>query len=234
MEFKKQFFSKTTGIIFSAALLLFAFWGAVQASDALPAKKASQEVSTLKKVLAKYKNSKFTSAEVERTLVQSLQGKTLSSEGKVYLAGSLFRLELKSKEETLIVFDGKNLWTETRRESEMEPQVTSLKMGPKAQSQMLLNEVFAQGRLLENFNVLKAIKLGELISFELEPNKNLMAVSSLSLVIDPKSLVVVDFQYTDDLENETKYRFKNQKFNQKVNSKKFKYTPPKGVSVNEL
>jgi chaperone LolA len=203
-------------------------------SEALPKKKSSPEVESLKQVLAKYKNSKFTQAEVERTLVQSLQGRTTTSAGQVFLSGPLFRLELKNKEENLIVFDGKKLWTETRKESEKQPQVTSIKMGAKAQSQMLLNEVFAQGKLLEKFNILKTEKVGDSIQFQLEPNKNLVSVSALRVSIDPKNLVVVDFTYVDDLENETNYKFKNQKFNQKMNTKKFKYTPPKGVLVNEL
>lgn len=200
----------------------------------LPSKKVTPEVVALRQVLSKYKNSRFTSASVERKLTQSLQGKTSMSQGQVFLSGSLFRLELKNKEQTTIVFDGKKIWTESISESDKQLQVTSMKFGGKSQNQLLLSQVFAQGKLLEKFNVLSAIRTGDLISFDLEPNKDITSVSSLKVTIDPKNSALKEFIYLDDLENETSYSFSDQKFNQKRNPKKFKYTPPKGVSVTEL
>jgi outer membrane lipoprotein-sorting protein len=134
--------------LLNASFALYAY-----AKD-LPTKKVTPEVEALQKVLSKYKNSKFTSATVERKLTQSLQGKTSVSQGQVFLSGSLFRLELKGKEETTIVFDGKKIWTETKNEYGEQPQVTSMRVDGKVHNQLLLNEVFAQGKLLEKFNVL--------------------------------------------------------------------------------
>jgi chaperone LolA len=218
----------------SVVALLSAFFALYAYAKDLPTKKLTPEVEVLQKVLSKYKNSKFTSATVERKLTQSLQGKTSVSQGQVFLSGSLFRLELKGKEETTIVFDGKKIWTETKNESEKQPQVTSMRVGGKAQNQLLLNEVFVQGKLLERFNVLSATRSGDSILFDLEPNKNVASVSSLKVSIDAKNTVLEEFTYFDELENETSYKFSEQKFDQKMSSKKFKYTPPKGVLVTEL
>lgn len=234
MEHKFNVFLQLLGRLISVVALLSAPYFSISYAKNLPAKKVSPEIAALQKVLLKYKNSKFTSASVERKLTQSLQGKTSISQGQVFLSGSLFRLELKSKDETTIVFDGKKIWTESKNISDKQPQVTSMKVGGKAQNQLLLNEVFAQGKLLEKFNVLKATRSGEVILFDLEPNKNMASVSSLKVSIDAENLVLKDFLYLDELENETSYKFSEQKFNQKMNSKKFKYTPPKGVSVTEI
>jgi outer membrane lipoprotein-sorting protein len=56
----------------------------------------------------------------------------------------------------------------------------------------------------------------------------------LKVSIDAKNTVLKEFIYLDELENEISYKFSEQKFDQKMSSKKFKYTPPKGVLVTEL
>lgn len=170
--------------------------------------------------------------KVEKSLKSELLGKETRHSGKIFLANGKFRWENTVPEETLLVFDGKTIWSIQTPPKEFggEPQIARGKVDKKTKSQILIASLLGED-LEKSFKVVKDDKSGNI---EVAPKGNDLTVKSLNLVIDTKKSELKEVSYKDEIGNVTTLKFSDIQFKSKANNKLFQYTPPKGVPVTDL
>ena len=191
----------------------------------------------VEKTLASYRESRNFKAQVKKTITQEILGGDPSvSEGEFYFSKGRLRLEISKPEPTILVFDGKHIWFESRIGEGKDQKIVVSKM--KAQqikkSDSLLAVLFDKKDILKSFNLksTKSLDKGKQFVFTPKDTKK-SEVQLLQLVLIPKSKEILSISYTDSVENKVDLEFSNTQKTE-VPKNKFSYTPPKGADVTEL
>ncbi|WP_374031578.1 outer membrane lipoprotein carrier protein LolA [Bdellovibrio bacteriovorus] len=189
----------------------------------------------LQKVAKKYRTTKLVEMNVEKTVKSELLGKETKYDGKIYLANGKFRWENTKPEETLLVFDGKTIWSVQVPPKEFGGPVQVAKgiVDKKTKSHILISSLLGED-LNKNFKILKEEKDGELVNIEVQPLNDGLTVKSLKLTVKSKDNILQTISYLDDIGNLTTMKFSDVKFLKKENKKLFKYQPPKDAQVTDL
>lgn len=189
----------------------------------------------LGKVAKKYRASKLVEMTVEKTVKSDLLGKETKYDGKIYLANGKFRWENTKPEETLLVFDGKTIWSVQTPAKEFGGPVQVAKglVDKKNRSQILISSLLGDD-LKKSFKVVKEEKDGDTVRLDVEPLGGSLTMKSLKLVVDGKANTLKSLSYLDDIGNLTTMNFSDVKFLKKENNKLFKYQPPKDAQVTDL
>lgn len=172
--------------------------------------------------------------DLQKTVISSLLGKEKVYEGKVDIGGPLFRLENIKPDQSLIVFDGKNLWSVQFAPGGGSQQVARAKIDKKNQSQILVATLLSNKPIQDQVSVESSSVTDELVRYQTQPKNASWGIQDLNFTINRKTLVVTEIEYKDDLGNETKMVFSNVKFQKKIEKSVFKYSPPKGAQVIDL
>jgi outer membrane lipoprotein carrier protein len=207
-----------------ARLALAAFVFVARLAEAAP--KVDEVVRRLQ---ARYDETKdFTAEFVQAVDVESL-GRTLESHGRVaFKRPGRMRWEFLAPEEQTIVADGETLWIYQPKHE----QVLKAPFQVAFQSAMPVSFLLGIGRLAEDFDpeILSADE--RKIRLRLEP-KNDADIGELVLTVDAKSYDVVSATVTDPLGNETRLTFTNLRHGVGLPDSTFAFEVPDGVDVVE-
>lgn len=191
----------------------------------------------VEKTLASYRQSRTFKAQVKKIITQELiGGEPTTSEGDFYFSKGRLRLEINKPEPTILVFDGKYIWFESRigEGAEQKIVVSKMKSQQIKKSDSLLAVLFDNKEILKTFklNEVKNLEVGKQFIFSPKDSKK-SEVQRLELVLAPKAKEILSVTYTDTLDNKVEIHFSNtEKAN--VAKEKFSYKPPKGADVTEL
>jgi outer membrane lipoprotein carrier protein len=201
----------------------------------LSAMAATNGAATLQKVTKKYRNTKLVEMNVEKTVKSELLGKETKHEGKIFLGAGKFRWENSKPEKTLLVYDGKTIWSEQTPPAEFggPVQVARGKVDKKTKSHILLSTLLG-GDIKKNFKVLGERKNGDTLTVDVEPLQNDLNVKAMSLRVNTKDSTLSQVSYKDDIGNLTTLTFTDVNFLKSEKKNLFKYQPPKGAQVTDL
>ncbi len=186
-------------------------------------------------VQVKYSKAKFIKTEVEKKLVQPVLKKTKESNGSLVLAGNgKFRLEFKDPDKSLMVSDGKNMWVVQYPDLDSEKiQVIHSKVKEQLKSQVLLSFLMGKEKVEKHFKIMSRNDDDGILTFKLEPKEEGTDLKDIRLEVDSDKKVINKISYKDTLDNETSFKFSNNKFEDEVKTSLFKFKIPKNAEVTE-
>jgi outer membrane lipoprotein carrier protein len=195
----------------------------------------ASEAVTLEEVALKYKTAKLVEIKVEKTVKSELLGKVVSYEGVIYLAKGMFRWENSTPEKSLLLFDGRTIWSEQHPPKEFGGAIQVAKglVDKRTKSHILISSLMGEG-LDQNFRVVDQKADGPWVNMKVVPIKDGLTLKEINLVIDPAEKTMREISYKDDIGNLTSMKFKDIKFLKKNRLELFKYSPPKGSQVTDL
>lgn len=196
-----------------------------------------QDWKTLEQALLRYKAAALVELKFNKTVKSELMNRQTTESGTAHFAKGKVRLSIQDAQNTLIVFDRKNLWTQQTQPKELggETIVSRVRVsGGKSQS-MLLSQLFEEGKIRSKFLIQKMERTHSEVRFDLIPkDQSDLGVKFLQLVLQPQQSEIKKFSYTDDVGNTTTFDMEKTDFLGKPNARLFSYQPPKGIKVNEL
>lgn len=182
-------------------------------------------------VLNKYRQAEAFKAKVKKTTANEAIGSESTGDGQLYFSKGKLRLEMGEPENTIVVYDGKNIWMEARLD-EKTVTVTKIKSHVLKKNDTLLAALFDRKDLLKTFAMSKAREEKGLRIYTFEPKQRMKTeVRVLEIALEGKNLQRVTYQ--DDLENRVSFEFQNLERGS-VPSGKFKYSPPKGATITDI
>lgn len=212
-----------------AGLFLIAFGPASFAA------KNSDMSKRLDKASAFLNGKKVSRLDVEKTVVSDLLNKTMISKGEIFLGDGKFRWETTEPEKSLIVFDGKTVWTMQTAPAGLEgpAQVTKASLTAKSKDQILV-KLLSGGKISSKFRLLGSEKNDEGTVLKMEPVKPDVTVKNFFLILGGKPERLQEIRYTDDVGNLTKIRILKNEAVKKPSASLFEFQVPKDAEVNEL
>lgn len=195
--------------------------------------KQEQEVLTsLKKTTEVYSKEKGFYAKFKRKQTLALLGEVDTAKGELFYSNKRLRLDLKGDDKSMVLITPEVIWNVSYDEGE----VSSIIKG-KPVANPLLNLLFGDKDNWDNFKVSQVHLNGDRnIDVTLVPKnpKQLSYVAKVRFKLDKVKNVVKNITYWDDVDNETQMTFTYNKFKDKIDETKFKFTPPKGAEVSTL
>lgn len=191
--------------------------------------------NSLQLATKKYRSAGLVEMNVEKLVKSELLGKETKHQGKIYLANGKFRWENNTPEKSLLVFDGKTIWSVQTPPPEFggPDQVATGAVDKKTKSHILISSLL--GADIEKSFKLKELKsTDDLVTYEAVPKQSDLSVKNIQIIVEPKTSQIQQISYTDDIGNLTTLKFTNVKFNKKAKNSLFKYKPSKDAQVSEL
>jgi outer membrane lipoprotein-sorting protein len=182
-------------------------------------------------VLASYRKAKALHAKVNKTVEQETMGTTMKSQGEFFFSKGKLRLEMREPERTVLVYDGKIVWFESRTDDD-HIIVSRIKSADLRRSNSLLAALFDKKDVLNSF-ILKSGKKVDGVAkyhFEAKDKKN-SDVQVLDLAIKDKDIQSISYQ--DQILNRVTLEFIDMTRG-KVDADKFAYKAPKKAEVQNL
>lgn len=191
--------------------------------------------ATLQKITKKYRNTKLVEMSVEKVIKSELLGKETKHEGKIFLGAGKFRWENTTPEKSLLVYDGKTIWSEQTPPPEFggPVQVARGKVDKKTKSHILLSTLVGTD-VKKNFKVLKEKVDGDVMTLDVQPLQDDLTIKEMSMKLDTKENTLSQISYKDDIGNVTTLNFSNVNFLKSEQKNLFKYQPPKDAQVTDL
>ena len=190
----------------------------------------------VKSVVTKYQQAPAVEVDITKTVTLALLGEENKSDGRLIMSKGLLRLETKTPHESLIVVGKDVIWVMTPTPEDLggRPQVMKIRSRQlKDQARAPLASLLGQPKAWDEFKVLKEVKTDDKVTLDLKPKKAgaLGEIVSVRLEIDSKKKTLVDLADKDELDNETRFTFRNTNFAAAVKPANFQYTPPKNAEV---
>lgn len=174
----------------------------------------------------KYDNIQSIQGNFIQTLCSSEQGTCQQFEGKFYIAKPYFsRLEVTSPEKQLIITDTANLYIYLIDKKKVYVQPASASMNFFKIFEMMLDDT-------TRFNLTS--KTDKYYTFQSKKdslNRYSSSFEDMKFVINSKTNLIEQFSYVDYSGNETEFQLSKIKTNERLASKLFKFTMPKGVEI---
>lgn len=181
--------------------------------------------NSLKKALDKIPKSQDCKIEfIKKTDSEILQTSN-SVPAVLYITKGKFYFETQSENKNVIIYDSKWYWI-LEYEGEKLNQVSRTK-----NKQANFNDILDSKLLNINFKVTE-IKKDSGVYVDLIPKKNNFAFDKAQLIIKENSLYQI--QYEDDIQNKTTLLIKTINCTTKINSRRYKFLPPKGQPILDL
>lgn len=215
--------------------LAFAVGSGFAPATAATKSKAAPVPKRLDRATEFLKGVKVTKLDVEKTVVSELLGKTTTSKGLITLGSGKFRWETTEPEKSLIVFDGKTLWTLQTPSPELggPAQVTKSTLNGKARDQILV-KILGGGKMSSKFEIRRSESGDDGFVVQLAPLKPDPTVRDFSVVLGGKPERLREIRYGDEVGNQTKIRILDSSTVKKPAKDLFKFQAPKGAEVTEL
>lgn len=190
--------------------------------------------SSLQEFLGFLKKSGAVELVGEKSVTSPLLGTEKKSQIRALLSGARFRVESSGSEKLLVVYDGKAITIVEQGPDGSAQSVSRGEIGPKQRSQLVLSELLMGDRLLKSFATKSmGIKNG-IETFQAIPQDKNFSLQMVKLGIHIEDNRLAELVYTDDIGNETRLVFSEQKVLKKPKSNQFTYVVKKGVVVNKL
>ncbi len=197
--------------------------------------KAKLDVTVLNQIDLKYKNMDSVLISFEKQVTYALLDKVKTFQGKISIQGRHLRMETETPEKSLVVFDGTQMWLVSYLSKGFEDgvQVTKVLNSKKREQDKSWTLLSLLGRngINKHFLPKEGGRVGDKFYYVMAPKEEQEELKKVKIVIDPKSVKIVQIYYWDSLENETKYDFSSTVFNKKFSENLFAFTPPKGAKV---
>jgi outer membrane lipoprotein carrier protein len=199
-------------------------------------KKPASAVRVLKDVSRKYRNSKLVKIQTDKKVTSELLGKTTNYDGVIYLSQGKFRWENETPEQSLLLFDGDNIWNVQYPPKDLggPVQVAKAKLNKNTKSQILISTLIGKESIDKNFEVISENTADGVLTTELKPLSSDLRVKQLTLEVDVKKKEIRKISYKDDVDNLTVIELKNTEFQKKENKDLFKFKIPKDAQVTNL
>jgi len=191
---------------------------------------APASTKDLDKVLAGIRSAKALQANVTKTVEQETLGTSTKSEGQFYFSQGKLRLEMKEPEKTVLVYDGKIVWFESRADED-HIVVSKIKSKDLTKGNSLLAALFGKKDMLQTFKLKSSKKDGKSAAYHFVAKDKKAEVQKLDILLSGKDLKSVS--YKDAVENRVTLEFSDMKKG-KLDSDKFTYKAPKHAEVQEL
>jgi outer membrane lipoprotein-sorting protein len=197
----------------------------------LGAQAEKDPLAEVRQVLAKYRQASAFQAEVSKTVENSVIGSKASATGKFYFSKGKVRLVMGEPENTTVVYDGSNIWMETRLD-ETTVEVTKIQSKEVRKNDSLIALLFDRKDILSAFDFKAKNSQESTQAYRFVPKKTARTeLTSLVLELDAGELSRVS--YSDDRENTINFKFKSIQRGS-VPAKHFSYKPPKGANVTVI
>ena len=232
----KALFATISTSLLVAGLFLFANAGGDASFDSL-VKNEEEHSKVLASLVTKYSKFGQVDFDVQRVSLQSMLGRTKTSEGKMSLSQSgKFWWKIEKPQSTLLVFDGTFAWNEEKITEDLGGgiKVAKSKHFKASPAYKVLQVLMGKGKLTELFTPLKTSRNGSTVELQLTPKKKDWNISVLHIKVNEKDLDLKSISYFDDLENKTELNFSAPDYHKEEDKKKFSYTPPKEAEITEL
>lgn len=194
------------------------------------------DVELLRQSLASFSRAKVMRLSVEKKTESILLEKTETSAGEIHLKKDRFRWETSEPVKSLILFDGKNLWTMQENPEALGggKQVTKSVMTKTSKDQILFRLIAGQVRIVEDFLVTRLkTNEGEAV-FELKPKKEDPSVKDFILTIETGKPRLKSVEFKDEIGNVTTLIFGRPENVKKPAKDLFQFRVPKGIEVITL
>ena len=174
--------------------------------------------------------------QVEKSLSSEFLEKPQISEGKIYLTSGKLRWETTTPEKSLILFDGKTLWTQQSPNADFPgpDQVTKSKISKKNASMLLFEKLLFQGNLKSSFAVTDEKKDADQTQLTLKPKADSLNLKSLKVVIQAKELLLREVSYIDEIGNKTQIKIQQTQVVPSFSKDLFIFKIPAKAQVQEL
>ena len=213
-----------------AAMFLMAGFSLANISSATDSKEAKR----LDRAARFLSGGKVFSLDVEKSVTSEIMGKTTVSAGSIVLGTGKFRWETTTPEKSLLLFDGKTVWTlQEAIDAKSHPQVTKAKLTKKNKDQVLI-KLLAHGKISENFGVKSVAKEGDDRILSLEPLQADPSVKNFTAVLGDKPERLKEIRYADELGNLTKIRILKARLLKVPDADVFEFKVPKDAQVTDL
>jgi outer membrane lipoprotein-sorting protein len=179
--------------------------------------------------LAGYRSAPAIQAKVEKTVAQETMGTENKSQGIFYFSKGKLRLDILQPEKTSLVYDGKNIWFESRLDDE-HVTVTKMRANQLRKSDSILAALFDKKDVLHNFALVKNQKDGDKKSFSYKAKDKKSDVQFLEIDLDNRDIEKIS--YKDQIENSVTLKFSHIS-RAALPVEKFAYKPPKNSEVTE-
>ncbi len=220
-------------IVVFSALLLISMLASGHAQQTVAGN--SRAFSILKAVVHRYQVAKGVKCKIERTVTISMLDQTKKSDGEISLSKGRVRVDLKSPDPTTIVFDRSIVWVMTPTPKELGGGSQVLKMRSAAldrESQAPIALFLGDEHVWDQFKIKFEKQAGNELTVDLEKKKkSAEGVQSIELRVNSQKKEIDDLSYTDDLENETEFKFSHTDFAVNLPGSVFNFVPPKNAEV---
>ena len=177
----------------------------------------------LEKVLKNYRADSLI-IPVKQDIFLSVLKMNLTSEGKFFLKGEKFRLELKGKPSSLTIFDGVFFWHQPDLKEKL---VFRIKKPSETQK---LSSFFETRTLFQMFEIMDLVSRKSFKIYQLKPKKKIQDLKELFMKTDQRFLLEIRFTW-ENLNTWQKYTFSKPVFTE-IPSPHFEWTQ-KGYRVLE-
>ncbi|UYL10615.1 outer membrane lipoprotein carrier protein LolA [Bdellovibrio sp. SKB1291214] len=190
--------------------------------------------ANLKKVSQKYRAAKVVEMNIEKTVKSDLTGKLDKFTGTVAIANEKFRIDTKTPDEALLLFDGTTLWNVQYPPKEFggPAQVAKGKPDKKTRALMLAATLLG-GDIQKTFKVTNEKKDGDIVTLSVA-SKDDLPVKNIQMVLDMKKQEIKEISYTDEIPNFVTMKFSDVKLKDSIKKNLFKYEIPKDAQVTNL
>ena len=212
---------KRKNLLRSRGILCFFLF--LSLSSSAVEKDFSRAEKSLEKVLKNYRADSLI-LPVQQDIFLSILKMNLTSEGKFFLKGGKFRMELKGKPSSLTIFDGVFLWHQPDLKEKL---VFRIKKPSETQK---LSSFFEASALFQMFEIMDIVSRKPFKGYQFKPKKNLQGLKELFMKTDQNFILEIRFIW-ENLNTWQKYTFSKPVFKE-IPNPLFEWTQ-KGYRVLE-
>lgn len=192
----------------------------------------------LLKVLDETFKSKNIEMSVDKVVKIPLLGQERKTHGKLWISSGRVRMTLDGSEKTLLIVNKINIWAVTFPPVEFKDaaiQVIKADAAAKNGKSQNLIAVLSRGGFLKFF-VASAVQKepGGSVVFFLNPRREVTEFKRAQVKISNDGKKLLELNYWDDRDNETRFSFSDFKFDKKPDDKMFIYSPPANAEILNL
>jgi outer membrane lipoprotein carrier protein len=184
----------------------------------------------VRRVQARFEQTKDFTANVDEQLEMASAGKTLHATGTVaFKRPGKMRWNLHNGASQVIVADGATLWFYQPDEQ----QVLKAPFQAAFRSSTPISFLTGVGKLSDDFDATLDAESASGVTLALRPRRGEGELGRLRLTVDPKTYDIVAAEIIDPLGNMTRLRFSDVRRNVGLDDAQFRFDVPPGVDVVE-
>ncbi len=239
---KQSYFTWVRSLWVLPLLLIIAIGFEQGTSDAQVAEKTKSEKNEVKlkktdqtaiqKSLKVFRNPKGVTMDWKKTSKLSALGSTIESKGLASFFNQKFKLETALPEKSLIIYDGKAVWSVPRFEDDGKiSEVYHSSISKKKSSDILVFAIILDANPLTNFKFLRAEVASSKNNFYFKPKIKDPQIEELWIQLDEKKKNLVGIGWKDELQNESEIIFEKEHKDVKLKDKDFNFKKPADTKV---